>query len=330
MVSFTPRTIRGQANVAAVVMLFIALFMLGASLFLGITALRSVNEIGKLLSRSHEQFVPLQGAMKDLRYDVVQVQQFLTDVSATRAQGGLSDGYHEAEGFATAFGLDLARARKHAQGLGLARLISNLSEVEREFPGYYQAGRKMADAYVAGGTEAGNKLMPGFDKATDVITDRLQAALRSLDDVMGREDGDAAALIDQEWRGTVVATGGALFLVMMSILLVITGMRRLISASATLHKAADVMEKAAGGDLNVRITRIKRDDELGRLLHNSNHVLDLTEAFAKDAGAVMIHAAQRNYFRRMICDGLRGEFHEYASRINAVIADMQGCSVLTT
>ena len=323
MWSFTPRTIRGQAKVAAVVMFFIALLMLGASSFLGVTALRSVSEIGTLLSRSHEQFLPLQGAMKDLRYDVVQVQQFLTDVSATRAQGGLSDGYREAEGFATAFGVDLALARKHAQGLGLTKLMSNLSEVEREFPSYYQSGRKMADAYVEGGTEAGNKLMPGFDQATDVITDRLQAALRSLDEVMGREAGDATALIDQEWNETGVATGGALFLVVMSILLVIAGIRRLISASTTLHQAADVMEKAASGDLNVRITRIKRDDELGRLLHNSNHVLDLTEAFAKDAGAVMIHAVERNYFRRMLCDGLRGEFYEYASRINAVIADME-------
>ena len=323
MWSFTPRTIRGQAKIAAVVMFFIAILMLGASSFLAVTALRSVTEIGTLLSRSHEQFLPLQGAMKDLRYDVVQVQQFLTDVSATRAQGGLSDGYHEAEGFATAFGVDLALARKHAQGLGLTKLMSNLSEVEREFPGYYQAGRKMADAYVDGGTEAGNKLMPGFDQATDVITARLQAVLRSLDEVMVREAGDATALIDQEWSETIVATGIALSLVVMSILLVIAGIRRLISASTTLHQAADVMEKAAAGDLNVRITRIKRDDELGRLLHNSNHVLDLTEAFAKDAGAVMIHAVQRNYFRRMLCDGLRGEFYEYASRINAVIADME-------
>ena len=320
---FSSKTIRGQAKVAAVAMFFIALLMLGASSILGVNAIRSVSVIGTLLSRSHEQFLPLQGAMKDLRYDVVQVQQFLTDVSATRAQGGLSDGYHEAEGFATAFGVDLALARKHAQGLGLTNLLSNLSEVESEFPGYYQSGRRMATAYVVGGTDAGNQFMPGFDHATDVITDRLRAALRSLDEVMGREASDAAALINQEWNNTVIAAVVSIALVLICILLVIAGIRLLFATSSTLQKASEVMEDATNGDLNARITRIERDDELGSLLHNCNNLLDLTEAFAKDAGAVMIHAVQRNYFRQMICDGLRGEFYEYASRINAVIADME-------
>ena len=34
---------------------------------------------------------------KDMQQDVTQVQQFLTDVSATRAQDGLNDGWKEAD-----------------------------------------------------------------------------------------------------------------------------------------------------------------------------------------------------------------------------------------
>ena len=53
----------------------------------------------------------LQVLEKQIELDVVQVQQFLTDVSATRAQNGLNDGWEEAEKHAQAFRTEIDRAK---------------------------------------------------------------------------------------------------------------------------------------------------------------------------------------------------------------------------
>src|ERR1700759_902848 len=43
--------------------------------------------------------IALIRAAKDVQQDVVQVQQFLSDISATRGQDGLDDGFEEAKQF---------------------------------------------------------------------------------------------------------------------------------------------------------------------------------------------------------------------------------------
>ncbi len=56
-----------------------------------------------------------------VKFDVVQVQQFLTDVSATRGLNGLDDGYANAEGFAQTFEKDIAAAKSgRVPGRGVA------------------------------------------------------------------------------------------------------------------------------------------------------------------------------------------------------------------
>ena len=62
--------------------------------------------------------IDLVRTQKQIQLDVVQVQQFLTDVSATRGQNGLDTGWAEAEENAQAFHKDLARARVLAGQLG--------------------------------------------------------------------------------------------------------------------------------------------------------------------------------------------------------------------
>ena len=293
------------------------------ALLLGGAAVRSINEIGEILKRTHDQFMPLQSAVKDLRYDVIQVQQFLTDVSATRAADSLDDGYSEAERFAKAFEVDMANAKNHARDLNFSKLEDFLSDVEQEFSAYYYLGRTMAGAYVAHGTEAGNKLMPAFDKATNVITEKLDRVFKALDGALEKEITLGSTATDRNWIVLICLTIGATILVFLSIYITVGAIQRLFSASRTLQRASLIMESAATGDLNGRVTEIDRDDELGQLLRNTNQVLDLSEAFAKDSGAVMAHAARRDYYRRMITPGLRGEFLNYAQRINNVIADME-------
>jgi methyl-accepting chemotaxis protein len=116
-----------------------------------------------------ENDVVLLNALDELRLEVVQVQQFLSDVSATRGQDGLDDGFKAAAEHANAFREKLKEARTVAHRAGLADIEALLNTMEADFGPYYEGGLKMAEAYVTEGPAGGNKLMAGFDSVSEKI-----------------------------------------------------------------------------------------------------------------------------------------------------------------
>jgi methyl-accepting chemotaxis protein len=122
--------------------------------------------------------IPFLLTIKKLNIDVIQVQQWLTDISATRGQNGLDDGFDVAADYAKDFEVNIALAREQASALGLKSAFPLLDRLETAFPPYYKAGQQMARAYVAEGTAAGNRLMSGFDAVAENLggaTDELVA-----------------------------------------------------------------------------------------------------------------------------------------------------------
>jgi methyl-accepting chemotaxis protein len=122
---------------------------------------------------THEDLV-LAEAAYEMRLHVVQVQQWLQDVSATRGLDGLDDGFAQAEAHAKAFLEGLEKVRGHfrtaenTQGLRLA------DELRSRFDAYYTQGKVLARAYVEGGPEAGNPLMGGFDRAAEALAELFE------------------------------------------------------------------------------------------------------------------------------------------------------------
>ena len=79
----------------------------------------------------------------------------------------------------------------------------------------------------------------------------------------------------------------------------------------------DAVDAAALGDLNVRIVGLQSaEGNIGRLVKGVNRLLDLSEAFTKEANTAMQYANKRKYFRKIIPTGLRGSFLHYAKTIN--------------
>ncbi|OAN49159.1 chemotaxis protein [Paramagnetospirillum marisnigri] len=120
------------------------------------------------------------------------------------------------------------------------------------------------------------------------------------------------------WTMVVLAVvaGGALFF------LALRSNAQIRAIIALVERGEAVAAQAAQGDFNARVLRIGRTDELGRMMTGFNRVLDLTEEFAKDAGAAMKMAGQKQYFRYIPLQGLRGDYLGYAEGINKVLADM--------
>ena len=104
----------------------------------------------------------------DMMRDIVQVQQFLTDVSATHEPAA----YEEAEAYAQDFKKDLATFRQ--QEAGDAEKIKILADLERDFDQFYADGKRMAAAYLSSGLEAGNQIMEEFDKSSVNLSSRME------------------------------------------------------------------------------------------------------------------------------------------------------------
>ena len=89
-----------------------------------------------------------------------------------------------------------------------------------------------------------------------------------------------------------------------------------------LRRAADVCEAAAQGNLEERVLSYPREGDLGRMMDGLNHLLDMTDAFVREAGASLDHAAHGKFFRRVIQRGMRGSFKHGAGLINTATDKM--------
>lgn len=119
--------------------------------------------------------IPLLITAKDLKMSVVQVQQWLTDISATRGQDGLDDGFDVAKEYADLFQQQIDR-------------MVELDPIHKEeyealipiFNSYYQVGGFMARAYVEDGPSEGNLLMEDFDAAANAINDSVNSIIERI------------------------------------------------------------------------------------------------------------------------------------------------------
>jgi len=92
---------------------------------------------------------------------------------------------------------------------------------------------------------------------------------------------------------------------------------------AWLNKVAEVCERAARGDLEVRLLNVDADEDLARTIHSINSLLDYTDAFIREAKAVLEYSAQGKFFRRVVLRGMNGAFFQASQVINSAAQEMQ-------
>ena len=92
---------------------------------------------------------------------------------------------------------------------------------------------------------------------------------------------------------------------------------------AWIKKAADVCAAAAGGNLEVRLLNVDAEDDLARMIHAINSLLDYTDAFVREAKAVLECSAQGKFFRRVLLRGMNGAFNQASTVINSASQAMQ-------
>lgn len=197
--------------------------------------------------------IPTLNSAHELKLAVVQVQQWLTDISATRGQDGLDDGFAEAEKNAKYFReLIAALQQLHPESSDQYRKMS------RAFEEYYSVGKRMAQTYMEQGPAGGNKMMAEFDKVAANLAQQVDPTLKAIVEGSSR-------LLQQQ-----VSEVGALRNTVLISLLVVLGivgftLFTMISAIRMLPHVVTELQHIADGNLSERACIEHNGDEIGEL-----------------------------------------------------------------
>ncbi|WP_445682441.1 methyl-accepting chemotaxis protein [Radicibacter daui] len=189
------------SNITLLALLVIAAGMM----FFGAEQLKSqMDEAQKAADVVGEKVLTLEISTKEARFDIVQIQQWLTDVSATRGLDGLDDGWEEAKQARAGAEKSLSEVRALATELGAQDVVKGVDAVAAAIGPYYDTGVTMAHAYVDQGPAGGNKIMSDFDATAEKLSEALEALLADVDAIaetahhtMDNELGKTDALAHQ-------------------------------------------------------------------------------------------------------------------------------------
>jgi methyl-accepting chemotaxis protein len=142
---------------------FVILFFLVFSviIFIFLSRIKNTNIRNLENQFSHYRY------SQQIKLDIVQIQQFLSDIGATRGEDGLNDGLKEAEASYNDLIKNIEEEKKLAAENKENKIVKSLDEIEASAKIYYSTGIKMANLYIKEGTKGGNSFMPQFDKASE-------------------------------------------------------------------------------------------------------------------------------------------------------------------
>ncbi|MCA9297817.1 MAG: hypothetical protein KDA28_02055 [Phycisphaerales bacterium] len=92
--------------------------------------------------------------------------------------------------------------------------------------------------------------------------------------------------------------------------------------STLLQKAVRTCEAACDGHLDPRILEIDDSDPIAPLCHAINDMLDMMDAFVREAATSLEFASQGRHFRRVMTRGFKGDYVRAATTINESSAKM--------
>jgi len=92
---------------------------------------------------------------------------------------------------------------------------------------------------------------------------------------------------------------------------------------AAFQEVANIAPRIRGGDMEARIISWDKHGDLTPVLSNINGMLDLTDAFIREAAASLNAAADSHYYRQFLPQGMSGAYGEGAKQINKTTRGMQ-------
>ncbi|MBL0612706.1 bacteriohemerythrin [Aeromonas jandaei] len=237
--------------------------LLGASLIILLTMILSniwrstlTSQLG-LLPGEVIKITNVQIALQELRYHTTQVQQFLTDAAVSGEQDSIGE------------------AEQHAQAARqlldtLPRLQSALTPLLTR---QLDVGKRMVDAYLKEGREAGNRLMKEPDQGFDALTDSISSAVEQALEQQRQQLQQQERAIENQ-NQTLQSQDMILLVVSLAVIMLMLLLIHLKTVQPLQQLMAQLVELAnRSHNLTFRL-RIQGQDEFAYLAKVFNRFLD--------------------------------------------------------
>ncbi|SMB79398.1 methyl-accepting chemotaxis protein [Desulfonispora thiosulfatigenes DSM 11270] len=240
--------------------------MLGIILIMGslmIYTLTSLDSISENTEEHQNKNTPVMITSLNLQKDIIQIQQWLTDISATRAKPGFDDGFDEASDYYEDAKAKITRLKE----LGVDE--NTLAQLALDLDEYYQMGTKMANAYIAEGTDAGNIYMEKFDPFAEQINESIELLLTQVDAKFIEGNNKIALKINNLYRNSLIL----FILVILISFISYFNIQKIIIKR--LHIMTEILKEisAGEGDLTKR-ANVESKDEIGMMSLYLNSFID--------------------------------------------------------
>jgi len=209
---------------------------------MSINSILTYTYISNVKDSVHEkrtEILPHAFSFITLKIDVIQVQQWLTDVSATRAHEGFDDGFDEAKKYYNDGNKILEHLIQEHKKHQEPEMVKELESFKVAFRQYYNIGVKMAKTYVAFGPDEGNKMMLQLDPFAEKLSNQLEIWINEH-----REENDKAAdtiaeKINEVQMKSTLASLFLIFVIMGSLI----GISTIIGSIKVIHTHLKRMEE---------------------------------------------------------------------------------------
>ncbi len=161
-----------------------------------------LKEIQNVSQKEAKEILPNAFDFLALKLNIVEIQQWLTDISATRAAKGYDDGLDEAKkAFDKANHILNRLIHAHTQ-THEAKMVSDLKVFKTELKKYYDIGVKMANTYIKYGPEEGNKQMNVLDPFAEKLSSKLDSWVKEH----LKESREVAQDIDEKAKSAITSS----------------------------------------------------------------------------------------------------------------------------
>lgn len=249
---------------------------------------------------------------KQLQIEVVQTQQWLTDISATRALNGLDDGFEKAQAVSDNFftvSNEIKTLKPH-----ISAIIDRLQDNYKEF---YKTGTMMAEKYIDEGPEAGNKMMLEFDKTSGILYEEVDR----IAIVMERDMNESVKKITKDIRTSqirLMIVGGFSILLFIGIIFYIT-----FGIVKPLRKLANQMKHISNKKDFRYLEPLKSKDEIGVisrslvvLLESVRGIITTVKSDMEKAYAVSVEVDKKS-------DELKSDMENMSATTEELAASME-------
>ncbi len=241
------------------------------SAFLNHMSLQNISDNSK---KQMDEILPNTFDFLSLQLNVVQVQQWLTDISATRGVKGYDDGFDEAQKHFMKANAYLDNLISMHDALGEADMVQALKAYKRDLKEFYAIGVQMAHAYIDGGEEEGNKWMSKLDPFAQKLSNQLEPWIATH-----KEESHTAAeeinksIIDADTFNLILSISVAL------VALLAAGVINMLLDS--IHKINDYLKVLSTLDFTEEL-KIKGSNEIASIASNLVSVVKVLKEFITD------------------------------------------------